>query len=136
MYVHSEHTKHVACRLAQSRGTKTDSGVLSRVLRVQKRVFLHTGQVSGSPFTSIGCGSFFSKRLIKGKLRIPVYFFFCLSSFVFLARVPSGRAFGFCHPELVEGPHAIKTPVRFWKPDGCLYFPEIRIHFPENTPKI
>ncbi len=50
--MHSEQTKQVAFRLAQSRLKKLATVVLSNARLVQNLVLLQTGQVNTCPFTS------------------------------------------------------------------------------------
>jgi len=64
MCVHFEHTKQVADLFAQSKLKNEATAVFSCALRVQKRLFLQTGQVRGSPNTSTVCGSAFLKILM------------------------------------------------------------------------
>jgi hypothetical protein len=53
MWVHSEQTKQVALRLAQSRLKKVAMDVFSWARLVQKLALLHTGHLSSCPFTSM-----------------------------------------------------------------------------------
>jgi hypothetical protein len=62
--VHSEHTKQVAERLAQSRPKKLATDVFSCALLEKKVSFLQNGQTSFCPFISTGCGSAFLKMLM------------------------------------------------------------------------
>ena len=52
IWVHSEQTKHVAERLAQSSLKNVAIGVFNSGRLLQKVVFEQIGQVSGVPFTS------------------------------------------------------------------------------------
>ena len=63
MYVHSEHTKQLAERLAQSNPKKDAREVFNCTFLCQKYLLAHTGQLNGLPLTSTNWGSFFLKRL-------------------------------------------------------------------------
>ena len=59
--MHSEHTKHVADRLAQS---KVAPEVLNCALLVQKVLLSHNGHLKSCPFIETVSGSDFLNRLI------------------------------------------------------------------------